>query len=642
MATLYAYNGKPDPERAWQLYSTICARAEQGEIHLFGQLPLLAHQQLLRLIRPQTLDGSMKTRQGGRGSRRRSTAPLSSKAQDPPEATIVPVGRSIQQQRSFTPDKRSEIYSQRAMSLLGQMKVATSLHSQVGTALPEISDYNHVFEHAALTADEPLMEAAWGHLENMPTTAPNSKSYRLRSLFLLNSFESIRQRYQTEGHSRGTTSRNRRQSVAQDEARMAQQARELARQAVGIINEMTSKGLPVDDRIIQYAAKMMAGTNSLRELESLVKTAYGLDLSAPDAGRQGTEEQLSRPITTHLLNTVVNAYGRLSTVSNMVAVYEALRWPLATSQASSPVLGKGGLFSTNFRGLFQDDPSLGSPEDSSPSFAYAEPVRPTSFTFNRLVAQACTVGPLVEELPVPLRREREKRSRGHYLLIARCYMKEALEFYECEVARMRRQLRVQEASTDMKEEDDAATPYFDPPSVTPQVPIFDAYLARAKRLSDRYHVRWTQKLCERAIAAMQEESRILRMAYQQIAASGHEEIRSSTMTTTEDRQDILSRISRQVRYIEQEEDKLHSYLTGRVAVRSASVQTKWKAHLARRAERRTVAAFERSKKAQEEEQMQQEKVLERARAKAQRQAGGAQPIQEQDGQQAVLLAERSV
>ncbi|KAI0080766.1 hypothetical protein K474DRAFT_166303 [Panus rudis PR-1116 ss-1] len=200
-----------------------------------------------------------------------------------------------------------------------------------------------------------------------------------------------------------------------------------------ILNEMWRLGVPFTSVNTDYALAILKETLDMDNLDRLLKSVYGVDLSYPDrpplefwdSGRD-TQERLQNDLTSEqpgpkqfsvqALNTTLDVLGRLGNISKMVQVFEVLTTPLPTSVPSVP--------SSSFDDD-DDDFGIRNPAVSSYPVPYVTPNTTTFRTLLRWLAKADHVILARHYLLYAYRLEREQDNALRRSLVHRNFTAEA-------------------------------------------------------------------------------------------------------------------------------------------------------------------------------------------------------------------------
>jgi hypothetical protein len=132
--------------------------------------------------------------------------------------------------------------------------------------------------------------------------------------------------------------------------------------------------------------RILKETLDLEGFESLMRWAYGIDLSNPDrialeyTTPKDSEPLTPFPFTTTALNTTIDMLGRSGNVSKLVQAFEVLTQPLP--EASQHTFN-----------AFEEDDDFGVSIDVSPSARFPPPhASPNTTTYNMLLRHICRAG----------------------------------------------------------------------------------------------------------------------------------------------------------------------------------------------------------------------------------------------------------
>ncbi|KAF5363909.1 hypothetical protein D9756_000868 [Leucocoprinus leucothites] len=153
-----------------------------------------------------------------------------------------------------------------------------------------------------------------------------------------------------------------------------------------LMSDMRKYNIPFTQYILDLALRIFKETVDKEGFDTLVKFAYGIDLSNPDCpplefleGQSQSQPPTVIPLSTHALNTIIDTLGRFGDISRLIQAFEVLTQPLP--QASQH------LFSS-----FDDEEDFGVSVQvpSPPNFTlpFAEPNTTTYNMLLRHIGQA--------------------------------------------------------------------------------------------------------------------------------------------------------------------------------------------------------------------------------------------------------------
>lgn len=109
-----------------------------------------------------------------------------------------------------------------------------------------------------------------------------------------------------------------------------------------LLSDMAKQGIPITSVNLDLAFRILREGGDEAGLSKLLKVGYGIDLEYLDQpplednkakALLGTVQVPAlQPISTHTLNTIIDALGRMGHLSKMVAVFEVLTQPLPSPQ----------------------------------------------------------------------------------------------------------------------------------------------------------------------------------------------------------------------------------------------------------------------------------------------------------------------
>lgn len=324
---------------------------------------------------------------------------------------------------------QNKVYAHCARFVLQQAK---QTEYRTGKHPLPVHSYNAILEHAAVISDVNLLRDTWRQLR-YTKDGPNPASYRYFMLGLQNHAKNIEK------------------AIQRSEANKTFYQEELGKtalRAVRLVDQMLEKEILVDPSPLEWAARMIHKSGHLTWLKQFVRSCYAIDLDAPDSLTASCmKHHQFFPVTTHLLNTIIDAVGEHATVSEMIAVWEALSQPLPATEAFS-AFEHGNPFKMDWNGLFRNDDGLKLPTSKPRNVvsSYANLCfKPNKFTFQRLLHHACFSAVNVEskqwaDLPPIRKDECEARESGEYTAIAKYIIDDALGYYEAELHRVAQML----------------------------------------------------------------------------------------------------------------------------------------------------------------------------------------------------------
>ncbi|CAO1615615.1 unnamed protein product [Parajaminaea phylloscopi] len=440
---------RADPNAIWTLYVRLCSQSANGSFGIDALNQEALHRVVMSMVstgvssqQPPVRSGQLHTRrlesEGSASSDLSQEIILGDSVRGPRPPSLQSSGardakdritrRKVSQENAKVASLRAtnRIYAHRARFVMQQAK---QTEYRAGKHPLAIHSYNSILEHAAIAGDVNLLRDTWRQLRHS-TDGPSANSYRYFMLGLDSHAQGL-ERAIEKGGSSATFHREK--------------LGRTALRAVRLIDQMLASDVPVEPSMLEWVARMLSKAGHLPWLKKFVKSWYAVDLDAPDAlvSLQALHTR-PRPLSTHVLNTVIDAMGEHATVSQMIATWESLTHPLPRDE--SPVaLEEGGAFKTSWRGLFQndDDSDLVAHEiaKSASGSAADGQLRPNKFTFERLLHHSCFSPIDVEEskfsqLPAAKQAECTARDAGSYVAIAKYLLDDALAFYEAEIRRV--------------------------------------------------------------------------------------------------------------------------------------------------------------------------------------------------------------
>ena len=150
--------------------------------------------------------------------------------------------------------------------------------------------------------------------------------------------------------------------------------------------DMRDHDVPLTPINLDMILRILKETLDLDGFESLMRWAYGIDLSNPDrialeyATRTDGEPLIPFPFTTTSLNTTIDMLGRSGNVSKLVQAFEVLTQPLPEASQHS-------------FNAFEEDDDFGVSVEVSPSARFPPPhASPNTTTYNMLLRHICRAG----------------------------------------------------------------------------------------------------------------------------------------------------------------------------------------------------------------------------------------------------------
>lgn len=163
-----------------------------------------------------------------------------------------------------------------------------------------------------------------------------------------------------------------------------------------LLADMSNHGIPITSVNLDLAIRILREGRDKEGLSKLLKLGYGIDLEYLDQPplEDGKTEvlidasaeapsQAVQPFSTHTLNTVVDALGRMGHISKMVSLFETLTNPLTSSAPSTSQEDR----SSSFDDDDDDFPIHQTPSTWTPRYA-----EPNSTTYNMLIKYAAAKG----------------------------------------------------------------------------------------------------------------------------------------------------------------------------------------------------------------------------------------------------------
>ncbi|KAJ3533310.1 hypothetical protein NM688_g7303 [Phlebia brevispora] len=127
---------------------------------------------------------------------------------------------------------------------------------------------------------------------------------------------------------------------------------DISKRCIHLLNEMWADGIPVTTMNVDLTIRILKETLDVELFESILKTAYGIDLAYPDRPpiefwtkeRRSTFETTGVPLhlpeplpfSTDTLNTTVDMLGRSGQISKLVQAFEVLTTPLPSPTSAAP------------------------------------------------------------------------------------------------------------------------------------------------------------------------------------------------------------------------------------------------------------------------------------------------------------------
>lgn len=422
------YASPQQREKLWKLFSELCNRATQGDFTIDALSPKTWHAVVSTCTPFETEDRQLLPRQSSTKPRQSPLSIKSGQTEAEKRRQRHITAKYTEHSKAQRTKGASSVFAHRARYILQQAKQAEYRTGK----LPLIrSSYNHLLEQAAFSADLDTLREVWQRLCETSFGASGT-SYRAHIL-------GLHQQYTNLADQQSSASK-RKQPI------LSGQQRQLAVDAVGLVDEMLRADLKVSSNFVERIAKMLSHTSNLQALHHLVRSCYGVDLKAPDqpVGRSIVGGQKG-VLSTHLTNTIIEALGTHSTISETVAVWETLARPLVSSSLAVGQPDSSSLFAVNFRGLFSNESNHQSEtvlDSESPAVLSGQP---NKFSFVRMIRHACLadaeVGtPAFEALSPLQQKEAEARALGQYVPVAKYLLDDALDFYEAEILRVIREL----------------------------------------------------------------------------------------------------------------------------------------------------------------------------------------------------------
>jgi hypothetical protein len=152
------------------------------------------------------------------------------------------------------------------------------------------------------------------------------------------------------------------------------------------IADMRDHNVPLTPINLDMILRILKETLDLEGFESLMRWAYGIDLSNPDrialeyTTRTDGKPLTPFPFTTTSLNTTIDMLGRSGNISKLVQAFEVLTQPLPEASQHS-------------FNVFEEDDDFGVSVDVSPSARFPPPhASPNTTTYNMLLRHICRAG----------------------------------------------------------------------------------------------------------------------------------------------------------------------------------------------------------------------------------------------------------
>ena len=150
--------------------------------------------------------------------------------------------------------------------------------------------------------------------------------------------------------------------------------------------DMRDHNVPLTPINLDMILRILKETPDLEGFESLMRWAYGIDLSNPDrialeyTTRTDGKLPIPFPFTTTSLNTTIDMLGRSGNISKLVQAFEVLSQPLPDASQHS-------------FNAFEEDDDFGVSVEVSPSARFPPPhASPNTTTYNMLLRHICRVG----------------------------------------------------------------------------------------------------------------------------------------------------------------------------------------------------------------------------------------------------------
>ncbi|CAO1631737.1 unnamed protein product [Sympodiomycopsis kandeliae] len=609
ISCIYATNKVSDPETTWQAYSAIFTSADDPTLP--ARLPPHLHQHVLRAISPgrqhfiekrnarsQKDEESRQSTRAfrdtfGKGrdagpSSSSSSSFFSSRQQGQQSHRLTSHRYQLNDGKHHKGQERS-LYIQRVKFILEKLQQASQELSRQGngnpiaTHFPALKDYHFLLEQADVAGDYAMFQLVWEQMvatgvvlspppKTQPAPRPEVQTYYLLLSGLLRHMKREHRIVSEEQAARATDPRSRKSRRDWVMDRYNHQRTQVSSLAMALLRDMTtSKGLLPSPRITDLVCRLLRMAGQLPILQNLLRNAYNIDLEALDAEipqEEGSQSPLR--LTVHTLNTILMALGEQRSVSEMVAAFETLRYPLsmpARSIESTMEPEEGSLFKTNFRGLFNNDDQNSSTdsgkqqasEAGSTTLAASTPtgsaIPLNTQTFYTLLTHACLEPAkalvnadmsvphlLYDEYDLSLslsRAELQARRDGKYMTLGRHLLTSALEYYEEELRRIGQNLgytfsvegerlprMIEEGG--IHDENRKQIPiyklsgipslnlefraFYDPPTITPQAKLFRPLINGSSHFTSFGHYSDTMIDIERGEALMQLEYEMLNRA----------------------------------------------------------------------------------------------------------------------------------
>lgn len=556
-----------DPDAIWRLYTAICLRGLQGDVTA-EEISPETHRRVLAAVAPSHAMLARKRRRQ-KAVKRANGADREVAGEEwqggkelfglvAPRVHHQAFGGSGQLAESAASRgmRTGAEYARKVDFVLQQLAKAAANGNKEATLT--LRDYNAILEQASITSSHGLVTSTWRRLTASPGVRPDEDSYRWYLLGMRNYAHRLAQSRLHFPDSREATDR----SLAY-----------AADSALSAVKEMAREGLRVKDELLFWTASIMVPARRLDVIKMIVKARFGLDLGAKKELFSGSAAANSvfqaDALTAALFTTLIDALGELSTVSDMVGAFEALRaqqlGELAGVNAAASVNGEGQQdvveLKTDFAGVFKSfwagdsDEANGDPSSSSAATLQATAavpemldlrrvLLPTTATYRNLIRHACIAPSDLTDAakskmattPAPPSPEAEARERNQYQPLARYLIDDALDAYEVQLYDLARKLgavvrreEFVEPATESGDDNSVASPRrffftisfptpaaplsfhptFDVPLVTPSRDFLAPLRGRAARRQSSFLLDYILQRSERARSLLALEQQLL-------------------------------------------------------------------------------------------------------------------------------------
>lgn len=392
ISTIYSTGEKPDADATWDAYIKLLKYDYDNGIPV-DAIPSHRHQMTLRAIAPSRASYLGKQRDKSANRKRAVQANQSfQEATNDAEskkncerAEEVYSNRAYRPSRVFDAEKlplRSEFH-RRAFLILDRLALNGNVPRreraqetpQPASPLPDIKDYHFLLRSAVASKDWPMFSSICDRMaekgvlfrgsdsasaSTLPIATPNADTYQwlfsgYHGLMIAERKNIINRQYAASAG--GVAQDKLPQRDLFDALKVKQQ--HISNSAMSLFRDMVrAHHITPTPRILQTLCVILKMCGQLPQLDLVLQQSYGITVKGLKANPEWvSDHKRPVPITTRILNLILQTLGETATPREMIAVFEALKNPLPTP--TQPVVqpaAPGSVFKTEFKTLFRSDP----------------------------------------------------------------------------------------------------------------------------------------------------------------------------------------------------------------------------------------------------------------------------------------------